>query len=66
MKQSGTNGALGLSVQNVPDTTWLMTALEAANADMNSSVRFAAEHGALSLPPTRPSFALKAIGSEAR
>lgn len=59
MKQSGTNAALGLFVQNVPDTTWLMTTLEAANADMNSSVRFAAEHGALSLSPKRSSFALQ-------
>ncbi|MFK3781307.1 hypothetical protein [Agrobacterium sp. NPDC089420] len=59
MKQSGTKIAPGLLAQNVPDTIWSMKALEALYADKNPSVRFAAEHGALSLSPTRPSFALE-------
>ncbi len=59
MKQSGMNGTLLLFARNVPDTTWSMKALEALCADKNSSVRFAPEHGALSLSPTRPSFALE-------
>ncbi|KJF70655.1 hypothetical protein [Agrobacterium arsenijevicii] len=59
MKQSGMNGTLGLFARNVPDTTWSMKALEGAYVDKNSSVRFAAEHGALSLSPTRPSFVLE-------